>query len=186
MSTRSRITLRRKDLTETSIYCHWDGYVEGNGIILQLAYNTADKVEKLLALGDISILGYYTEPDPSKGHDFENHQEGVCVAYHRDRGEEFHQSAHEQEYNYMFDEYDGVWYVSSDKRVEDSEAGKLLGMGSIYVLSQRLLLDAIINEVDWDEIRWRDDEFAKAGEVVEACIEKAKEGRKQSIYNRGW
>lgn len=29
MSTRSTIKIKRKDGTETAIYCHFDGYIEG-------------------------------------------------------------------------------------------------------------------------------------------------------------
>lgn len=44
MSTNSTISIKRADGTQTSIYCHWDGYIEGVGVTLQLAYNTAEKV----------------------------------------------------------------------------------------------------------------------------------------------
>ena len=48
MSTNATIKIKRIDGTTTSINCHYDGYIEGVGVILQLAYNTADKIEKLL------------------------------------------------------------------------------------------------------------------------------------------
>lgn len=43
MSTRSTIGIRHEDGSVTKIYCHWDGYIEWNGAILQKYYNTADK-----------------------------------------------------------------------------------------------------------------------------------------------
>ena len=56
MATRSRIAIENEDGTVTSIYCHWDGYVDHNGMILQEHYNERSKVEALIALGDISYL----------------------------------------------------------------------------------------------------------------------------------
>ena len=71
MATRSHIGLRT-NLNETVdyIYCHWDGYPEHNGIMLTEYYQTIDKVNQLLELGDISVLG-----------------KNWCLAYGRDRGE---------------------------------------------------------------------------------------------------
>ena len=34
MGTRSRIGIEMPDHSVVSVYCHWDGYVEGNGKIL--------------------------------------------------------------------------------------------------------------------------------------------------------
>lgn len=39
-----------------AIYCHFDGYVEGVGAMLDANYNTGSKVDALLNLGDISSL----------------------------------------------------------------------------------------------------------------------------------
>lgn len=76
MSTRSTIGIENGDGTTTYIYCHWDGYLDYNGRMLIEHYDTKEKVEALIALGDLSSLD-------------ENVSE--CVAYHRDRGEEFNQ-----------------------------------------------------------------------------------------------
>lgn len=180
MSTRSTIKIKRKDGTETAIYCHFDGYIEGVGVTLQLAYNTAEKVEKLLALGDLSVLGYYTDPNPDEEHTFDgNHQPNVCLAYHRDRGESFRQSNSQEEYNYIFDEADAVWYVEEKQRVYDTEAEDLLSLSVFWRYSKQLLLDEILTSSI--ETHWSDDEFAKAGEVIKACIEKAKEARAEII-----
>jgi hypothetical protein len=77
MATRSRIAIENQDGTVTSIYCHFDGYIDGVGKTLQENYNTREKMEQLIALGDISSLGKTIEE---------------TVAYHRDRGEEFHRA----------------------------------------------------------------------------------------------
>lgn len=134
MSTNSTIKIKRADGTETGIYCHYDGYIEGVGATLQLAYNTAEKVEKLLKLGDLSTLGYYTEPAAEKGeHNFEHRQENVCCAYHRDRGEDYRQSnSSDNEFIYTFDERDACWYVEEEQPVRDTEAQKFLSLNTFW------------------------------------------------------
>jgi len=57
MGTRSMIAIQnpyRKDIR--AVYCHWDGYLEHNGAILQKHYAASPKVNNLIALGDISSL----------------------------------------------------------------------------------------------------------------------------------
>ena len=177
MSTNATIAIERENGTRTAIYCHWDGYIEGAGATLQLAFNTAAKVENLLKLGDLSILGYYTEPT-EETHDFENPQEQVCVAYCRDRGESFSQSDSVQEFNYIFDERDACWYVEKETFIRDTDGMKLLGLNCIISYPRTLLLDELSK---CDFTHWKDDEFAKAGEVFEKCKEKALEARKEII-----
>lgn len=87
MSTRSMICKEQPNGKYLSIYCHFDGYLEHNGIILDIAYNTEEKVNQLLGLGDLSILGLVTSPSKNKIHTFNNYQNNVCLAYGRDRGE---------------------------------------------------------------------------------------------------
>ena len=48
------------------IYCHWDGYLEHNGAILLECYRDSAKVNKLIALGDVSSLGV----DVGEEHEF--------------------------------------------------------------------------------------------------------------------
>lgn len=83
MGTRSTIAIQNSNGTVTGIYCHWDGYVEHNGKILNENYTTEAAVRELIALGDLSSLG---ETVGAKT-DFNNAAEGQCVAYARDRGE---------------------------------------------------------------------------------------------------
>ena len=54
MGTRSRIGVMHGDNCK-SVYCHWDGYPEHNGAILQAHYDSA-KANNLVALGDLSSL----------------------------------------------------------------------------------------------------------------------------------
>ena len=55
MGTRSRIGVMHGDVCK-SVYCHWDGYLDHNGRILQEHYDSA-RANHLVALGDISSLG---------------------------------------------------------------------------------------------------------------------------------
>ena len=121
MATRSRIAMEMADGTVKSIYCHWDGYPSNNGRLLLENYDDHAKVEKLIALGDISYLAKEVDPDPDEDHTFGNPQEGVTVAYHRDRGEDLrkpilHKSVPDfvksdvEEYGYIFTQ-EGEWLV---------------------------------------------------------------------------
>ena len=54
MGTRSRIAVMHGSVCK-SVYCHWDGYLDNNGRILQEYYDSA-KANNLVALGDLSSL----------------------------------------------------------------------------------------------------------------------------------
>ena len=93
MATRSTIAMKTKDGKIKAIYCHWDGYVDHNGRILSNFYTDPAKVEELINLGDLSTLGSeigqkhpfdrnYDEPELKLTEDW-------CMAYHRDREEEW-------------------------------------------------------------------------------------------------
>ena len=107
MSTRSRIAIENQDETVTSIYCHFDGYISGNGETLQTNYSNREKVEQLIALGDISSLK--SDIDET-------------IAYHRDRGEDLNQHQHKDveeffvdnmhRYGYLFTK-DNKWLAST-------------------------------------------------------------------------
>lgn len=178
MSTRSTIAIVRKDGTRTAIYCHWDGYIEGVGTTLQLAYNTAEKVEELLKLGNLSQLEYHLEPT-DETHSFDTPQKGICIAYHRDRGEAFRQSDCQNEFNYTFDEEEAVWYVEKETFERDTEAMEFLGINCVISYPRSLLLDEILK---CDFTHWQPDEYAKTGaEARRVCIEKAFEAREKII-----
>jgi hypothetical protein len=79
-----------------AVYCHWDGYLEHNGAILQKHYSNSPKVNNLIALGDLSSL----RPEIGVQHAFSSldvpkqEQEAYdkehgnsCTFYGRDRGE---------------------------------------------------------------------------------------------------
>jgi hypothetical protein len=122
MATRSRIAIENQDGSVISIYCHWDGHIETNGKILNNNYTTKDKVEELIALGNLSSLDETIER---------------TVAYHRDNGEyhliqisfinveELFEDGFSMgvEYIYCFTK-DGIWLVNA------------LGSANVDVLSE--------------------------------------------------
>ena len=85
MGTRSDIIVKKTDGTYARVYCHWDGYLSHNGVMLQDHYNSQAKAEKLVKLGDISLLA--PKCIKPKGHTFDSPVKGYCIYYERDRGE---------------------------------------------------------------------------------------------------
>ena len=125
MSTRSDIIAKCSDGTWARIYCHFDGYLSGVGAMLLANYTTQEKVDGLMALGDISVLEASIEkPD---GHLFDLPVAGHTIAYGRDRGESNTEAIVDQalepllgglnEYTYVGE--DGAWRV-----LEGSENGQ--------------------------------------------------------------
>jgi len=109
MSTRSRIGVIRTqhhpmdeeryghpaewNVQVESIYCHFDGYPEGVGAILDEHYADPAKLDALLALGDLSQLG----AELGEPHNFDTALDDTrsgaipetwTLAYRRDRGED--------------------------------------------------------------------------------------------------
>ena len=87
MSTRALIAKELKNGKYKTIYCHNDGYPKGVGKTLLTEYNTEEKLDALLNLGDLSILGKQLAPDPTKPHEHLDWQRDVTLAYGRDIGE---------------------------------------------------------------------------------------------------
>lgn len=121
MGTRSSIAIIKEDGSVSQAYCHWDGYVSHNGVILFSFYQNIDKIKKLISLGDMSVLR--SEVDPSGNHTFDNPQENVTVFYGRDRGEsntkaqqfknvkEYLEKGNFQGYDYVYKEKSNKWYL---------------------------------------------------------------------------
>ena len=103
MSTNSKISIKVGTAPKKSVYCHWDGYPSNMLPLLRDNYDTLEKAEELLALGDLSYLAAKVKPDAGEAHSYDRPVVGVTVAYHRDRGEKLKFSAGKQQYNYLFD-----------------------------------------------------------------------------------
>jgi hypothetical protein len=135
MGTRSTIALEFADKSVEQVYCHWDGYLEHNGKILQDHWSDPFKLRELIDLGDMSSLGKVIGTQhPFSPHSNEEDKalyeaaqaEGACTFYARDRGEtgvgskkfvDFQDYlAHHQyeEYDYILRSVGGeaVWFVS--------------------------------------------------------------------------
>ena len=129
MGTRSRIGVMHGDVCK-SVYCHWDGYLEHNGDILETHYDSA-KANNLVALGDLSSLAPYIGVEHPFGYhgtdmsadEYNTKFKDMCTFYGRDRGEtgtefrvahtfaEFLEQADGCGAEYYYIMKDGVWYV---------------------------------------------------------------------------
>ena len=56
MATRSNIAYQRANGQVVVTYCHWDGYPEYNGVMLNEHYNNQSKAEELANQGYLSSL----------------------------------------------------------------------------------------------------------------------------------
>ncbi len=119
MGTRSSIAIEKQDGTVESIYCHWDGYLEHNGKILQEDYSDLVKLQQLIDLGDMSVLG----KEIGEKQNFDNGSNSIdCLFYGRDRGEtgidkkifkdfdEYLKEQDWQDFNYILRK-NNTWYV---------------------------------------------------------------------------
>ena len=131
MGTRSRIAVMHGSVCK-SVYCHWDGYLDHNGRILQEYYDSA-KANNLVALGDLSSLrpnigekhAFSKLEVPMDGEAYDKLYGDMTTFYGRDRGEEGcdFKVAHTfeeflEQVNYCGAEYyyvmkDGVWYAGA-------------------------------------------------------------------------
>ncbi len=128
MSTNSHIAVKQQDGSVLRVYCHWDGYLEWNGKILALYYNSPELAQLLVTFGDISSLDKHISPSGNT-HTFNNREPGVTVFYGRDRGEqvrhavkfntfeEFKRSINGEPYTYYFD---GSWkHINDNGKVQE-------------------------------------------------------------------
>jgi hypothetical protein len=150
MGTRSRIGVMHGDKLK-SVYCHWDGYLQHNGQLLQDHYDSA-KANHLVALGDISSLKeqigvehpfsqFDVTPNLSQDEYYEKYGK-MTTFYGRDRKDsgtdftvdqsydEFLSKDYDYEYYYIM--RDGVWYVGVAYDVDGMVPGQL------YVLAEQL------------------------------------------------
>lgn len=72
MSTRSHIAIKNLDGNFQSVYCHFDGYLEGVGQTLLEDYKTEGKIRELISNGGMSALNSKIED----------------IGFYKDRGED--------------------------------------------------------------------------------------------------
>jgi hypothetical protein len=135
MGTRSTIALEFADGTVEQVYCHWDGYLDHNGKILQEHYSDPFKLRELMDLGGLSSL----RPNIGVKHAFsalglpeaereafEAKHADSCTFYGRDRGEDvakekykdikdYRENVYGEEYDYILCQREGKaqWFVRS-------------------------------------------------------------------------
>lgn len=86
MSTRAHIVKKLKDGKYVGIYHHSDGYPEYLGELLLNYYDTEDKLDKLISLGDMSFAGPIPEDDPKLWDRQFDYKSDKCRTY-KGRGE---------------------------------------------------------------------------------------------------
>lgn len=120
MSTRSFIGIKNEDGTITAVYCHWDGYPEYNGKMLVENYNTKEKAQELINLGDLSSICERVKPNEDEIHTFDNPLKDVTVAYYRDRNEDWEDvkpknfETIKEYYDYAIDNWGEYIYLFAD------------------------------------------------------------------------
>ena len=70
-----------------TIFCQIEGHLESQGDMLVKHFDTPEKVDELLSLGDLYVLYPQLTPDPARKHSMDDRQQNVTVAYQRDWGE---------------------------------------------------------------------------------------------------
>ena len=128
MGTRSRIGLQLANESILSVYCHWDGYPEFNGVKLVEYHNSFQKAAALIDGGDISALhtnlGWDREVLPETG-----------PLYYADRGEvrepRLDNTLEEylsdgEEYAYLFT--DGKWVCYNMNQFNDNKLPEVVAI----------------------------------------------------------
>ena len=136
MGTRSRIGIQLSDDSILSVYCHWDGYPEFNGVKLVEHFNSYEKAVELIDGGDISALwtnaGWSNETLPEVG-----------PLYYSSRGEdlpprldadlcEFLLPDNSEEYAYLF--RNDEWVCYNMNRFNDSKLPEVVEISSGVVV----------------------------------------------------
>jgi len=131
MGTRSTIALEFADGTVEQVYCHWDGYLDHNGRILQDHYSDPFKLRNLIDMGDLSSLGkvigekHPFSPHSSKEDEalYEHAKDmGYCTFYGRDRNESGSEARKFKDYldyaeNHQYEEFEYILRACGDKAV---------------------------------------------------------------------
>ena len=127
MSTRSRIGLELTDGSVISIYCHFDGYPEFNGVKLVEHFNSYEKAAELIDLGDISCLwtnaGWNNETLPETGPLPYSARGEDCPP--RLDANKYDYLADGEEYAYLFT-LDGEWICYDRHQFEDNRMPEIV------------------------------------------------------------
>lgn len=116
MSTRSWIGIKQKDQSLNLVYCHYDGYIEHNGLLLQNHYQTIDKIKQLIKNGSIRILNETVEST-----EYFDEQNFIQYKSIDDLKQDMMTNKHliVIEYFYYFDVEVNTWFVGEIKYDDD-------------------------------------------------------------------
>ena len=114
MGTRSNIAYKKEDGSIVSSYCHYDGYIEHNGVMLLKHYNGEKQARDLVDNGYMSSLGSNIEVI-NEGRANKDEPEKFRTVYHMMRDVD----ALFIEFIYLFK--DGGWQVSRSMSVSTPE-----------------------------------------------------------------
>lgn len=138
MATRSTIWTLNNDGTYDGIYCHNDGYVEHNGVILLENYRTQKQVRDLINDGSHSVLS----TDHRQKLSYSEKEASPCT------GPEYKNMPANQvkfkfeEYNYFFMGDEWIFFEHTrdedDRRATDSEDNYLYTLRSLSIEAKKL------------------------------------------------
>ena len=116
MATRSRIGIQLSDDSILSVYCHWDGYPEFNGVKLVEYFNSYEKASELIDGGDISCLwtnsGWNNETLPTTGPQYYSSRGDVTEPRLDETLDQYLSNG--EEYAYLFANGEWVCYDTCD------------------------------------------------------------------------
>ena len=130
MGTRSTIALEFADGTVQQVYCHWDGYLDYNGKILQEHYSNPFVLRDLIDLGDISSLkptigtkhAFSQFETKMSSEDYDKLYGEMTTFYGRDRNESGCEARKFKDYldyaeNHQYEEFEYILRACGDKAV---------------------------------------------------------------------
>jgi len=110
MGTRSTIAIEFADNSVSQVYCHWDGYLDNNGELLNKYYMDPFKVRELVDLGGFSSLRD-TVAETAEGAYTQRGEDKDVNRYMN--ADEYFEECQQEEYDYILRQVDGtpVWFV---------------------------------------------------------------------------
>ena len=110
MGTRSTIAIEFADSSVSQVYCHWDGYLEHNGQMLQECYRNPFALRDLIDLGDFSSLRETVEETREGAY---SERGDDCSARRYMDVTEYFAECQQEEYDYILRQVEGeaVWFV---------------------------------------------------------------------------
>jgi hypothetical protein len=110
MATRSTIAIEYADGSVSQIYCHWDGYLDNNGELLNKYYMDPFVVRDLIDLGDFSSLRETVEETAEGAYTQRGEDKEVRRYMNTD---EYFDCCQQEEYDYILRQVEGtpVWFV---------------------------------------------------------------------------